>query len=413
MIRTLLLLLFLLTAAAWAEPRTLSFWHAMGGEREVRLKALAADFEKANPDLKVELKRFADPKGRGNDYAELYRNLLQALGEGKPPAMAQMYENWVTQMAEVGELTRLDQPLADVWSDTPAVFLKASTHSDGHRYSVPFNKSVWVLYANRARLDRSDPPQNWHELRQACRSLQARAPGPALGILSPFELFGAYFISQGGRYFDNRGHATFAGPVGLQSAAFVQALVGEDHSCLLGGDASARFAAGDLAYCIDTSSKLSGLEASLGDRLSVLPLPRGAGDALQLTGTQLSVFARTAPATQADAVKLLRFLTSPAQTRSWAMATGYLPTRSSVLDDPIYVNYLKARPGRAVVVASLQRARVQPQVVGWEATRALINDSLERMLYQDGVLESELRRAQSTSQQLIEGLRGKVSSFGE
>ena len=103
---------------------------------------------------------------------------------------------------------------------------------------------------------------------------------------------------------------------------------------------------------------------------------------------------------------MLRFLTAPEQTRQWAIATGYLPVRTSVYNDPVYLDYLQARPGRTVITGELARAQVQPQVVGWEATRAIINDALERNLYQKMPIDKELTRAQATTARLVKGLQG-------
>lgn len=394
--------LLLLVSAAWAEPDRITFWHALGGEREAHLRELVGGFQRQNPDIAVELRRCADPRGV-NDYHELYRQLLQSLGEGHPPTIAQMYENWVTQLAEVKQLVSLDDQLGTVWHDMPPVFLRSSTHSDRHRYSVPFNKSLWVLYANTALTGRGEPPQNWSELREACAGQAAR---PCLGVLTPFELFSMHFLSQGGQFFAAPGQPAFAGPVGMRSGDYVQQLYA-DGILKLGAGAYGEFADGKLPYLIDTSAKLAQLEHSLGDRLRVLPLPRGAGDRIQLTGTQLSLFAKASPRERRAALRLLRYLSAPEQTRTWAMATGYLPVRQSVFDDPVFTEYLRARAGRAVIASSLSRAQVQPQVVGWEATRVIVNDALERVLFQKRALDVQLREAQATTARLLKGLQGK------
>ena len=402
-----LLLFWLCLGIAWAEPTKISFWHAFGGPREARLREMVAGFQQLNPDIEVDLKGFTDPRKAGNDYAELYKNLLKALGEGHPPVVAQMYENWVTQMADVKVLVRLDYDLGGVWRDMPPIFLKASTHSDGKRYSVPFNKSLWTLYANRELWEGSDPPQNWSEFRVACAGLRERFPQGVVAIPSPFELFDMHFVSQGGRFFDAQKHPTFAGPLGLSSGGYLLGMAGQDRTCLFGTGAYQHFLQGRMPFLIDTSAKLAILEEKLDKKLVICPLPRGAGDRIQLTGTQLSLFAASDLRQRRAGLRLLRYLTSPDQTRDWSMATGYLPVRQSVYEDPVYIQYLKARPGRAVISGSLSRAQVQPQVIGWEGTRVLINDALERTLYQGKPIDKELTGAQTTAARLVRGLQGK------
>lgn len=404
--RTLFFLLLLCSLAA-ADPLHISFWHAFSGDREARLKELVSRFQEQNPEIAVDLKSFTDPRKAGNDYGELYKNLLQSLGEGKPPVVAQMYENWVTQMAEVKQLVPLDAQLGATWKDMPAVFLKASTHADGKRYSVPFNKSLWTLYANKHLFEEKDPPQNWSEFRVACGKLKAQFPRGVVATPTPFDLFDMHFVSQGGRFFDAQKRPSFAGPLGMSSGGYLQALAGQDSSCLFGPEAYRLFVDGKLPFLIDTSAKLATLENKLGERLAVYPLPRGAGDRIQLTGTQLSLFNKSGEPERRAGVRLLRFLTSPEQTREWAIATGYLPVRASVYQDPVYLEYLKARPDRMVITGELARAQVQPQVVGWEATRVIINEALERNLYQKMPIDKELTRAQATIARLVKGLQGK------
>ncbi|MBS2034666.1 extracellular solute-binding protein [bacterium] len=402
-----LFLLLLLCAVAGAEPLHISFWHAFSGDREARLREQVEKFQQQNPEIAVDLRSFTDPRRAGNDYAELYKNLLRASAEGKPPVVAQMYENWVTQLAEVKQLVPLDKELEAIWKDLPAVFLKASTHWNGKRYSVPFNKSLWALYANNHLFEEKDPPQNWSEFRVACAKLKEQFPRGVVATPSPFELFDMHFVSQGGRFFDAHKQPSFAGPLGLSSGGYCQALAGQDGSCIFGPEASQLFLDGRLPFLIDTSAKLATLESKLGDRLSVFPLPRGAGDRIQLTGTQLSLFSQSSPAERRAGVRLLRFLTSPEQTRDWAMATGYLPVRNGAYTDPVYLDYLRARPGRAVITGELARAQVQPQVVGWESTRVLINDALERTLYQKRPIDKELIGAQAVTARLVRGLQGR------
>jgi len=398
-------ILCLLSFPLWCEPLTLSFWHTCRGHREQALRKRIAAFEEQNPEVRVELRCFVDPQGK-NDYAELYKKLLASLETGSSPVVSQVYENWVSQLADYGVLVPLDYPLGAVWKDMPAVFVQASRHRDGKRYSVPFNKSLWVLYANRSLLDPGEPPQNWTDFARSCQALKQRFPLGPLAVPSPFEFYGMHFVSQGGRFFDSQNRAHFDGPVGMSSAAYFRDFFRTPPMARFATPGFEAFLAGEVPYLLDTSSKMAQLEVAMGERLRVLPLPRGAGERIQLSGTQLAVFARASSRERQQAFRLLRFLTSPDQQREWAMDTGYLPVRLSTYADPTYIQYLAARPDRAVLTTSLVRARVQPQVVGWEATRVLINEALERFLFEGRGLEVELRRAATTSSRLVRGLQG-------
>lgn len=97
---------------------------------------------------------------------------------------------------------------------------------------------------------------------------------------------------------------------------------------------------------------------------------------------------------------------------NWQNRLGGNSSNGNVLN-PYYPSQLskeqllRAKPERALLLSSLPRAQVQPQIVGWEATRIIINDALERTLYQQRPVDAELTQAQATSAKLIRSLQGK------
>ena len=70
---------------------TVTFWHAMGGESQKTLKTMVDRFESTYADVHIEL------VGMGN-YDALAQKLMGAVAAKNPPVIAQMYENWTTQL---------------------------------------------------------------------------------------------------------------------------------------------------------------------------------------------------------------------------------------------------------------------------------------------------------------------------
>src|SRR5512137_3221234 len=76
---------------------TITFWHAMGGETQKTLKAMVDRFESTHANIHIEL------VGMGN-YDALSQKLMGAVAAKNPPIIAQMYENWTTQLQSGDEL---------------------------------------------------------------------------------------------------------------------------------------------------------------------------------------------------------------------------------------------------------------------------------------------------------------------
>ncbi len=119
------------------EPKRIEFWHAMRGERGVLLEKLTRRFESQNPDIRVTLKAVLDPSPRlANDYAALYRSLLESLANRRPPDVAQLYENWSTQLQEVKALEPLQGELAETIADLQPSLKAGLVAKDGSIFSI-------------------------------------------------------------------------------------------------------------------------------------------------------------------------------------------------------------------------------------------------------------------------------------
>ena len=73
----------------------------MGGESQKTLKTMVDRFESTHANIHIEL------VGMGN-YDALSQKLMGAVAARNPPVIAQMYENWTTQLHAGGELVYLD-----------------------------------------------------------------------------------------------------------------------------------------------------------------------------------------------------------------------------------------------------------------------------------------------------------------
>ncbi len=386
------------------------FWHALRGTRGEALQRLVEDFNRTHPGLKVVAEFKGAEQPGANDYAALNRALLESLALGQPPELAQVYENWTPQLIEIQALTPMESFFdqgeglsAGDLQDFITVFREANKFN-GKIWTLPFNKSIYVLYYNKKLLGDIAPPRTFESLRETARLIQARKGVPGLAAEPTVDLFGHYLVAYGGSFVVND-RAVFGGPLGEKGMTYWAGLA-SDKSTLFAPDAGDRFAAGQAGMYIETTSKLAGLEKKLPD-LGVAPLPRGSEEAVQAAGTNLAIFAKTPPAAQKGAWEFVRWVTSPEITARWAEQTGYLPVRVSAARGPAYQAFLKQHPNYAVGLNELSHAVIQPRTPAWESIRGILDDALALSVSGKMAPGQAVERAMALSNEVLSRMQGR------
>jgi multiple sugar transport system substrate-binding protein len=386
------------------EPKRIEFWHAMRGERGVLLEKLTRRFESQNPDIRVTLKAVLDPSPRlANDYAALYRSLLESLANRRPPDVAQLYENWSTQLQEVKALEPLQGELAETIADLQPSLKAGLVAKDGSIFSIPFNKSVWVLYANHDLLERCQlkAPQTWTELQAASRVISEKTSLPGLVFRPGVDLFSLKYLSEGGELLGSNGKSQFSSPLGVQSLSYWSDFVHKNRSAFASMQAMDVFGQGSAGFLLETTSKLGRLEHDAKIKLDVLRVPAGKRQTSLVAGTNLGVFAQNSAAEKMASARLIRFLTSPEVQAEWSQGSGYVPVRVATTTQPAYAAFLKANPHYQVGLSELAQASKLPEVSGWESVRGVLDDAILGTLAREVLAEPALRRAAEATEQLL------------
>jgi multiple sugar transport system substrate-binding protein len=400
------------------DPVTIQFWHAMRGDKETLLKALIAEFEKANPGIHVEPRFVGSTNSQwGNDYNSLYRGILESLATHAPPDAAQVYENWTTQLIDYGYVVPVgdyfntpDAPFSAAdQADLVPVFREANTYS-GKMWTLPFNKSLYVLYYNEALFKAAHVavPATWDELRLAAQHL-TRADRSVYGItVQPnVDTLGHYLYAYGGDFI-NDNQAIYNNPLGVGSLKYWVDLVNTDRTAFPSFDPQSAFVQGKAAMYIYTTSSYGHVRKNAPFAVRVAPLPSAPNRAprVQLAGTNLALF-KTTPERQAAAWKFIRFLSSRPVSTRWALRTGYLPVRQSAIQSPEYQTWLAQNPDyRNAAVANLKNGCVQPKVSAWESIRGIIDDAMFEAISRRSTAQEALDRAVAISNDLIRKILG-------
>ena len=137
------------------------------------IDGLAADFEKANPGVKVK------PIYAGN-YDDARIKALAALKAGQPAQISVLFSIDIYELLEQDVIMPWDdvatsaEDKAWIKSFYPALMMNGTYK--GKVYGIPFQRSTIVMYWNKdafkeAGLDPNKPPANWSEMTQMAQKL--------------------------------------------------------------------------------------------------------------------------------------------------------------------------------------------------------------------------------------------------
>ncbi len=393
------------------------FWHAMGGPLgDVLEDSLIADFNSTHPDIRVV------PVNMGN-YRALSQKIMASVMAGSPPAMAQAYETWTSQLVRGGVLVPLDSlmqadPLysGDDWDGFFRVFRENNTYN-GRIYSFPFNKSVPLIYYNVDLYDQLGlvPAETWAEQRVLLKALCLDVNGDG-DLLDEGDRWGTAFgpsvwtfeclLAQAGGSLldDEETSAAFNGPAGIEALGFLTDLLYVDRTAYLssGYDHQRDFLDGGLGQVQGSVTSLAFMEQEMERRresglpsftIGVAALPGHRERRVYISGTNVVLFRNQDPRVVDAGWEFIRWFTSPEQQARWAAGSGYLPAGRASLDDPLMVRKFSAYPGLLSVVQQVETALHEPQATAWYDGREFLSEALEIVLYGRMSAEEALNRA--------------------
>jgi ABC-type glycerol-3-phosphate transport system substrate-binding protein len=369
---------------------TVTFWHAMGGESQKTLKTMVDRFESTHANIHVEL------VGMGN-YDALSQKLMGAVAAKNPPVIAQMYENWTTQLYAGGELVYLDSLVhgpdgfsaADMVDIYPAL-LENNTW-DGKLLTLPFNKSVPVYYYNVPMLAAAgypEFPKTWPEFRDAAIKLTKRDAagnvetwGAAGG--TDVWIFGSMLYQRGTRFLDQEdGRPLFNDPEAVAALQFQVDMVLQDkvQNTDVGRTPMDDFLVGRMAMLTGSSTWRAPVVDKESFPVGMAPIPTWGKPAAVVYGTNVGMFRRATPAQKAAAWTFIKWFTSPEQQVEWSLGTWYVPIHRRSLDDPRMAERLASTPGLRAAYAQMDCAVFEPRGLKWLAGRKALVEELEQAM---------------------------------
>lgn len=153
-----------------AEKVTINFWHhysAQSAENETLMNILIPEFEKQNPNIKVN----AVP----HDWADLHEKILINAKADTLPDVARLDSAWVPEFEKAGILVPLDEEIAD-FQETAGTLLESamSTAQIGeHTYGLALNTNTKILFYNKEAFEKAglEAPQTMNEFVETAKAL--------------------------------------------------------------------------------------------------------------------------------------------------------------------------------------------------------------------------------------------------
>ncbi|MCL2188175.1 MAG: ABC transporter substrate-binding protein [Defluviitaleaceae bacterium] len=288
---------------------------------------------------------------------------------------------------------------------------RATSVFDGVWYSIPFSKSVRVLYYNREMFNAAglNPPTTWEELFNAAEILTEANPG-----ITGFHFEGGSFdmewvamlFQQGGTYIDEASNrAVFASPQGASAMEFIINLVNSPFGGFppAGTFNSGIFGQADIAMYIGSSAGLPHVTNAVAGTFDwgTAPIP---GGAVEFAGNDLIMFENTSHSIEerVAAWELMRFTTEAETSARWAMASGYVPVTYTAAASQLFQDFLRDNPRAAAATASLDDGFFRTRNLQGGQVRTYLLEQFEEIRFGNISIEDGLERAQANANAALE-----------
>lgn len=397
-------------AAAAAAQTELTMYYpiAVGGALTEVVDGMVAEFEAANPDIKVE----AIYSG---NYDDTRVRALSALASGEPAQLAVMFSIDAYDLIEQDLIVAFDDidGVSDEWLNSFYPALMANGQIEGKTWGIPFQRSTIVAYYNKdkfreAGLDPEAPPSTWDEMVSMGKALTKDGTYglmiPSTGY--PYWMFQALAIQNGKELMSNDGLTTyFDDPAVVDTLEFWKSLSIEHGIMPEGtvewGTLRQAFLEGQAAMMWHSTGNLTAVKNDATFDFGVAELPANVRKGSPTGGGNFYVFKDTTDEEKAAALKLIAFMTSPEQAANWSIRTGYMGVSPAAYDTEALQSYTQEFPPALVARNQLENAVAEFSTFETARVRDGLNNAIQAALTGSKSPADALAEAQAAAARLL------------
>ena len=381
-------------------PVEITFWHAMAGEQEQSLQRLVNAFTKQNSNIKVTLQN-------QSSYPDLQQKITATTASPKDlPTMTQAYPDWLLNAIDENLVLDLKPYIEnetlkfDNYDDIVQGFRESSTIGD-KIYGIPFNKSTEIIWYNKTLFNKLNlkVPTTYDELENVSEEIKSKQNIVAGGFDSLSNYYSTYLKNEGVTFdskFDPTSEASEDAVEyyldGIKGGYF--RIAGTDKYL------SGPFGNQMIAYYIGSNAGEAFVKQSVNNKFEIGVAPYPAKEVMQ-QGTDLFIFNSATPEQKTAAYELLKFLTTKENQITWGNETGYIPVRTSAINDDKYKN--SGSLISPIIGEATKNLYRNPLIKGMDSAFRESNTVLESILAQpNGDVKSKLESFKSTLQSYFE-----------
>ncbi|MEZ0067760.1 arabinogalactan oligomer/maltooligosaccharide transport system substrate-binding protein [Streptacidiphilus sp. MAP12-20] len=393
-------------STANAGPVTITWWDTSDATNEApTYKALVAQFEQANPSVKVNYVSvpFADAQTKFTTAA--------AAGKGAPDVMRSDV-GWLPGFAQQGYLVPLDgTPAAAEQSSFESQLIQQATYQ-GKLYGVPEVTDTLALMYNKslfAKAGITSAPTTWDQLKADSALVKQKAGvdgfafNPSSYYAMPF-LYGegTDMVDVAGKKLEFNSAAAIKGITTLKDLVTSPGVAKLDTTANGYANIMDAFGSGKVASIIqgpwETTNVFKGASFADKSNLGLAAVPAGsAGKAgAPIGGHNLIAYAGSDAAHQAAAEKFIAFMTSAASQITIATKNATLPTRTDA-----YTAAVTANPGIAGFQAVLKAGVPRPAISQYSSLYGPFGTELTKILSGQESVQAGLSNTTVQAQKLL------------
>lgn len=398
-----------------AAVKTLTMYHAFTSNTLEALKGLIADFEAEHPGIKVKPQFVGDA---------LMQKLQAAVAAKDPPDLAWTHGGEYGVFAQTDTIYKMedfirrpdglsDEDLDDFF---PVMKTYCEYNYDDQWWVLPVNATTITFVYNAdmfaaAGIDPENPGiETWEDFAVAAGKLSDPQKGiwgfhiPVYtgGMAGYFDwIFRPFIWAAGGKYIsDDLQSVAFDSPEAKEAVRFFYDLMHKHKGGTI-SPADQAFNMGKVAITLDGPWSIPQFEKlRFPWRAMLYPVGPSGKRYHPSAGEPVAIF-KDAKHPE-EAWLFVKFWMRPDNMAKWAIASGYLPTRRSVLDDPVYVEHIQKTPGLEYFVKGLEYGTVSEYVPSWNKVIDTYAAAVELIMNNKVTLDKGLEDAAAKANEAIQ-----------
>ncbi|HSR13220.1 MAG TPA: ABC transporter substrate-binding protein [Thermodesulfobacteriota bacterium] len=414
------LLLLLAPAGHTAVNLNMYYPVAVGGPITKVIDGMIAEFEKANPDIKVKAVY-------AGNYDDTRVKALAALKANQPVQLSVLFSIDIFELIDQGVVVPFDDIASSdddkKWLSSFYPALMENSRTRGKIWGIPFQRSTIVMYHNKeafkeAGLDPNKPPATWDEMVAAAQKLTKKdASGNVArwGVQIPstgyaYWMFQALCMQNGEVLMNQDGNRTyFDKPAVVEALQFWRDLAVKHKVMPEGtidwGTLRQKFLEGATAMMWHTTGNLTAVKEGAKFEFGVSMLPASKRRGSPTGGGNFYIFKNASAEERKAALKFIKFMTGPELTAQWSIATGYVATRPDAYETDTLRKYVADFPAAAVARDQFKFATAEFATHENARNKKFLDDAIQSVLTGSKPAKDALTSAQAQAERVLKAYR--------